>query len=98
MTRSESNSKRTNIKKSAISKKAIKQANNLLGQHGVRICKYTGELLELNSTNFHKLSSDKYGFQGISKLGHKLYRDGQLEVKQSDRDYIQHDEKIVTTA
>ena len=99
MNRSESNSKRTQIKKHAINKNAIRTANKHLGEKGLRICRYTGEILKLNANNFNKLSSDKFGFQSVSKLGLKLYRDGKLEVKATDKPYQQHNKsKKVTTA
>lgn len=88
---------RTNIKKSAITKKALKEANVILGLAGQRLCKYTGELLELNATNFHKSKSDFYGFQPVSKLGKKLYNTGLLEVKEIDRTYLRFDKKTVAT-
>lgn len=98
MNRSKSNTTRTQIKKSAITRASIRKTNVLLGPLGKRLCKYTGELLDLNATNFHKLRSDPFGFQSISKLGHQLYRDGQLEVKSEDRQYLEHDSEVVTTA
>lgn len=98
MNRSESNTKRTVFKKYAVSKKAIRDANKVLGESGLRICRYTGELLELNDKNFNKLSKDKYGYQGVSKLGLKLYRSGALEVKATDTPYKQHDRSSKKTA
>lgn len=90
--------KRTIIKKSAIKADSIRRANNILGTHGKRLCKYTGELLDLNTRNFARSTDDQFGFQLISKLGKKLYQQGALEVKSSDRQYKQYDKKVVTNA
>ena len=98
MNRGESNSKRTVFKKYAVNKADLRAANRVLGKSGVRICRYTGTLLELNDENFNKLKSDKFGYQSVSKLGLQLYRDGFLEVKESDKMYKQHDRSGRKTA
>ena len=98
MKRSESNGVRTIFKKYAVQKKAIREANKILGKSGKRICRYTGQLLDLNDKNFHKLTCDEHGYQSVSKLGSKLYREGALEVKDSDKTYEQHDRSGKKTA
>ena len=91
--------KRTTIKKNAIERNAISKVNRILEKKGLRLCRYSGKLLELNSDNFSVNNADRSGFQSVSKLGAKLYRDGLLEVKETDRPYRQYEgSKRVTTA
>ena len=81
------NKNRNTIVTASINTKAIKKANKYLGSAGYRICIYTGELLTLTAKNFHKMSSDQFGFQPISKVGKELYNNFSLEAKTDNQPY-----------
>ena len=74
------NKNRNVIKKVAVNKKDLVRANKYLGSAGYRICAYTGDLLTLTSKNFHKMESDQFGFQPISKAGKELYNNNKLDA------------------
>ena len=81
------------IVKAGINNNAIREANKFLAIFAKRICKYTGELLDLDDSNFNKNANDATGFQQVSKLGMQLYHSGSLEVKSEDVDYVPNSNK-----
>lgn len=81
------------IKKAGINNSAIREANKVLAKSGKRLCKYTGELLDLNDKNFNKNANDESGFQQVSKLGMYLYHNEMLEVKAEDESYRRNQNK-----
>ena len=82
------NKNRNTIVTASINTKAIKRANKYLGSAGYRICIYTGELLTLTSKNFHRMASDQFGFQPVSKVGKAIYNsDGLLAKTDVDQYY-----------
>ena len=82
------------IKKAGISNSAIREANRYLAIYDKRICKYTGELLDLNDKNFNKNGNDAAGFQQVSKLGMQLYHAHSREVKARDKAYVPNASKV----
>ena len=84
------NKNRNVIKTASVNAKDLVRANKYLGSAGYRICAYTGELLRLNSKNFHKMSSDQFGFQPISKVGKAIYNSDALEAKVETQGYIRN--------
>ena len=84
------NQNRNVIKTVAVNKKDLVRANKYLGSAGYRICAYTGELLRLNKQNFNYMSSDKFGFQPISRKGQSLYNTNKLNATVEVTDYIRN--------
>lgn len=86
------------ITKAGISNTAIREANKILGESGKRICKYTGQLLDLNEKNFNRNGNDMFGFQQVSKLGMALYHSDSLEVKVEDETYVRNSSETAKLA
>ena len=81
------NKNRNTITTVAVNKKDLVRANRYLGFIGYRICAYTGRLFRLNSKNFNKKSSDKFGFQPISRVGQSLYNADLLNATVETTEY-----------
>lgn len=66
------------ISRVSVDSKDLTRANKYLAATGYRICRYTGQLLTLNTKNFYRNSNDSTGFEQMSKEGKKLYNNGWL--------------------